>query len=68
MREVADVLAQNLDLVGVLQEPADGGDLDGALIRQGPEIAPLATGLAAVLPADDDEAATSRHRHGVPCW
>jgi hypothetical protein len=66
MRKIADVLGQDLDLVGIFEEPTDGSHLDGALIRQGLEIAPLTAGLAAVLPANDDEATPGRHRQSRP--
>jgi hypothetical protein len=59
--EVADVLADDLDLGRILQEPADGCDLDGLGVGQGCEIAPLPARLPAVLPANDDQGAVSVH-------
>jgi hypothetical protein len=55
--EIADVLADDLHLGVILQEPADGCDLDGLRFGERGEIAPVPARLAAVVPADDDEGA-----------
>ena len=55
--EIADALAEHLDVGIVLQEPAYGRAFDGARRRQLRKMPPGRNGLGAVLPADDDQRA-----------
>jgi hypothetical protein len=61
VQNVADALADDLDLVGILEKPADGRDLDGLGLRERRQIAPLAARLTAVMPANDDQRAAVIH-------
>jgi hypothetical protein len=60
--KVADVLAHDLHVGGVLEKPADRCHLDRARLGQRRQMAPLAARLPTVLPADDDQRAMCLHR------
>jgi hypothetical protein len=60
--EIADALAQDLDVVVVLQEPADRGALDGPGLGELRQMPPGRDWLRAVFPTDDDQRAVSLHR------